>query len=229
MIVPIVEEAGWAEFLERLAVWDTPQLSTLVIAPHPDDETLGAGGLVATLRDRCISVNIAAVTDGENAYGNDVQLGTLRCEEQENALQLLGVERDAISRFRLPDSNISGYEEALIELITPLASENTHVLAPWVADFHPDHEACGRAARRVTNLTGAQLTYYLFWTWHRGTPSLLDNVNLVRFPLDEKARIAKAAALQCHRSQLHNSSGDPILTKELLGPVWRPYEVFVTT
>jgi LmbE family N-acetylglucosaminyl deacetylase len=195
----------------------------------PDDETLGAGGLIATLRQRGVPVNVVAVTDGENAYGGDASLGILRREEQENALQLLGVEREAISRFCLPDSNISEYEEALIELITPLASKSTHVLAPWVGDFHPDHEACGRAARRVTNQTGAQLTYYLFWTWHRATPRLLDDVNLVRFPLDRKARVAKVSALQCHRSQLHNPSGDPILTNELLGPVWRPYEVFVTT
>jgi LmbE family N-acetylglucosaminyl deacetylase len=229
MIVPIVEEAEWAEHLEKLTVWATPQLPTLVIAPHPDDETLGAGGLIAALRQRGVAVNVVAVTDGESAYGNDASLGLLRREEQENALQLLGVERKAISRFCLPDSNVSEYEEALIELITPLASKNRHVLAPWVGDFHPDHEACGRAARRVTNQTGAKLTYYLFWTWHRGTPRLLDDVNLVRFPLDEKTRITKAAALQCHRSQLHNSSGGPILTAELLGPVWRPYEVFVTT
>jgi LmbE family N-acetylglucosaminyl deacetylase len=229
MIVPIVKEPEWAELLEKVGEWDASDLAVLVIAPHPDDETLGAGGLIATLRQRGVPVNVVAVTDGENAHGNDASLGILRREEQENALQLLGVEREAISRFRLPDSHISEYEETLIEVLTPLVSKNTHVLAPWVGDFHPDHEACGRVARRVSDQIGAQLTYYLFWTWHRGTPRLLDGVNLVRFPLGQKAREAKTSALRCHRSQLHHASGDPILPAELLGPVWRLYEVFVTT
>src|ERR1700761_5659269 len=132
MIVPIVKEQEWAELLEKVGVWDASDLAMLVIAPHPDDETLGAGGLIAALRQRGVPVNVVAVTDGENAYGNDASLGILRREEQENALQLLGVERDAISRFCLPDTNISENEETLIEVLTPLVSKNTHVLAPWV-------------------------------------------------------------------------------------------------
>ena len=103
----------------------------LVIAPHPDDETLGAGGLIARQRMRGMDVIVAAVTDGENCYPDSVGMGEIRCLEQEGALKRLGVERDNIVRLRLPDSAVSSNEEELVERLMPLVSSETHVVAPW--------------------------------------------------------------------------------------------------
>ena len=84
MIVPIVEEREWINSLGALASWQPPAASLLVIAPHPDDETLAVGGLIAAQRAKGLEVVVVAVTDGENAYPDSPGLGDLRsCEQRE--------------------------------------------------------------------------------------------------------------------------------------------------
>jgi hypothetical protein len=45
---PVTGETTWLELLARKAEWGPPCIPTVVISPHPDDETLGAGGLIAS-------------------------------------------------------------------------------------------------------------------------------------------------------------------------------------
>jgi hypothetical protein len=49
-IVPFTPEAEWLPGFVDLADWELPVVPTLVLAPHPDDETLGAGGLTMAAR-----------------------------------------------------------------------------------------------------------------------------------------------------------------------------------
>lgn len=227
MIVPIVDEETWKARLDGVPLWQPPLVPTLVVSPHPDDETLAAGGLIAFLRARGVPVQVAAVTDGENAYEGEAELGRVRTGEQEQALLRLGVEPDCIERFHLTDSDVRSREEELAGRIAALLSPGMHVVAPWTGDFHPDHEACGRAARVAAEACGARLTGFLFWTWHRGTPDSLDGVRLGRLPLEPEQQRARHEALRCHRSQLFHEGGEPILPPNLLAPMDRPYEVFV--
>jgi LmbE family N-acetylglucosaminyl deacetylase len=96
-----------------------------------------------------------------------------------------------------------------------------------MGDYHPDHEACGRVAERVARETGAHISYYFFWTWHRGTPEDLRGLDLRSLRLDDVMLRAKCEALHCHRSQLTHVSGEPILPANLLGPMNWPFEVFL--
>ena len=222
-----VKETDWLQALGTLPTWDPPIEPVLIVAPHPDDETLGAGGLIAAQRLAGVDVIVAAVTDGEKAYGYTPGLAALRRVEQTNALALLGVPSGNIIRFGLPDSDVASREHELVERLAPLVSEHTHVIAPWQGDFHPDHAACGRAAQKLALQTGARLTSYFFWTWHYGTPTLLNNLPLRSFRLTEKLLLAKTEALLCHHSQLAHPSGKPVLPESLLGPARRPFEVFL--
>jgi LmbE family N-acetylglucosaminyl deacetylase len=226
MIVPIVEEHEWINCLDALASWQPPAASLLVIAPHPDDETLAVGGLIAAHRAKGLEVIVAAVTDGENAYPDFPGLGDLRSGEQREALNRLGVGADNIVRLKLSDSGVASQERLLVEQLMPLVSRSTSIVAPWRGDFHPDHEACGRAAEEVARRTGASLTSYFFWTWHRGTTELLQEMSLHSFSLSDESLLAKSEALLCHRSQLARESGDPILPESLLAPARRSFEVF---
>ena len=231
MVTPITSESEWLLSLEKLPQWGPPLTPTLLVAPHPDDETLGAGGLIAALRSQGIAVSVVAVTDGENAYPDSPdsapQLAIQREQEQTEALACLGVPAACIHRLQLTDSAVSTNEAHLTELLNQLITPHTHVLAPWPGDFHPDHEACGRAAQTAARAQGALLTFYFFWTWHRGTTQLLEDLPLVAFPLTQQAREARQKALLCHRSQLERPGGDPILPDYLLEPASRPFEVFL--
>ncbi|WP_263357265.1 PIG-L deacetylase family protein [Acidicapsa ligni] len=234
MIVPLVSEVEWRNWLAQGSAWPPTAASlmigrgpVLVVAPHPDDETLGAGGLIANLRSTGVKVIVAAVTDGENAYEGIPGLGPLREKEQTNALSHLGVTRKDIFRFRIIDSGVSQHEDELAVLLEPLVRRSQHVIAPWVRDFHPDHEACGRVAERLAFKHAVELTSYLFWTWHRGTPDSLSGLSLVHIPLTEQLLDQKLQALVCHRSQLEREEGDPILSERLLAPARRNFETYL--
>lgn len=201
----------------------------LIVSPHPDDETLGAGGLIASQRAKGADITIAAVTDGENCYPGRLGLGKIRKLEQECALVRLGVERDKIVRFQMTDSAVSSTEEQLIETLTHLVSDETQLVAPWPGDFHPDHESCGRAAREVARTSGCALTFYFFWTWHRGTPHLIEGLPLKSLSLQRDSVNAKTEALLQYQSQLVRDSDEPILSELLLAPARRFYEVFLPT
>ena len=229
MIIPLVSEAEWIDFLQDLPIFELPESPALIVVPHPDDETLATGGLISTLRSRGLDVLIASVTDGEKAYENSNGLGELRQSEQTLALSVLEVTPEKTIRMHVPDSHVATHEQELVERLSKLASHETHIFAPWLGDFHPDHEACGRAAESVAHQTGARLTYYLFWTWHRGTLASLDREKLSVLPLSQTSMLKKAEALRCHESQLSHPSGKPILSERLLAPAKRVFEVFLTT
>jgi LmbE family N-acetylglucosaminyl deacetylase len=108
VITPVSDESAWMTFLSGLTEWEPPAQHTLIIAPHPDDETLGPGGLIAALRSSVIEVDVIAITDGEAAYPNDVYsdtcgLAAIREREQTSALAILGVDKVifTVSGFRI--------------------------------------------------------------------------------------------------------------------------------
>ena len=169
--------------------------STVIVAPHPDDETLAAGGLIATQRSRQIPVTLLAVTDGEAAYPNVPYLGRTRRIEQARAAEALGIERDAIIRLELPDSAVTESEAALTNRIEACINSDTLLVAPWERDPHPDHEACGRAAATAATRTGATLISYFFWTWHRFRPECLNELQLGRLALSTDARLRRPRLL----------------------------------
>jgi LmbE family N-acetylglucosaminyl deacetylase len=226
-IVPLITEAAWLPAFVGLVDWEPPLVPTLVLAPHPDDETLGAGGLIARLSRAGVPVTIVAITDGEHAYADTPNLADIRIPEQTKALHRLGVPERMIHRLHLPDRDVSGYEDQLTEQLLPLVTADTHLVAPWQQDFHPDHEAAGRAAARVAQWKNLPITYYLFWTWHRGKPSMLDGLGVTKLPLSDGELRLKLHALQAHVSQFEHGDGQPILSPELLAPAQRAFEVYI--
>ncbi|MFN2977119.1 PIG-L deacetylase family protein [Terriglobus aquaticus] len=227
MIVPITLEPEWQAALSAVPSWQPPLVPTVVVAPHPDDETLAAGGLIAHLRERETDVRVIAATDGEHAYEGETGLGPIREVEQQQALERLGVEANSIHRLRLCDSGLSALETELALAMEPLLRDARHIVAPWPHDFHPDHEVTGRVALALANRLGIPLTWYFFWTWHRGRPDLLHGLPLRKLLLSAAEQQAKREALAFHVSQLQHSSGEPILPENLLEPAWRSFEVFL--
>jgi LmbE family N-acetylglucosaminyl deacetylase len=226
MVVPLVNETEWAHRLGGLPLWAPERTPTVVVVPHPDDETLATGGLIAALREMGVDVTVVAVTDGEHAYVDNEGLAELRKKEQTCALARLGIAEQKIVRLGLNDSGVAAQESELADALRTLIPAETQVLAPWAGDFHPDHEACARAASSVVRDVGATLISYFFWTWHRGTVATVEGLALRRFPLSEEGLRAKREALACHASQLRHEPEPEILPESLLWPARMSFEVF---
>lgn len=222
---PYTTENEWLVYLKKTPQWHPTFSKTIILSPHPDDETLGLGGLIADLRSKNIDVKVVAITDGENAYSGICNLGKLRTQEQEQALSLLGVPKEKILRLHLSDSALE--EKELTTVLKPWIENHYYLLAPWVEDFHPDHKIVGKVATDIAKQLGLSLSYYFFWTWHRSVLSDIKHLPLQRYPLSDSAYKAKQMALSCYRSQLKQADRPPILTNDLLAPARRLFEVFL--
>jgi LmbE family N-acetylglucosaminyl deacetylase len=120
----------------------------LVLAPHPDDEVIGCGGLVAQHRKANRKVRVVVATDGTaaEAAGDDRDAYRIRREaESSAALERLGrgVELEFL-RFR--DRELADSHELLAaRLRTQLETFRPDlVLVPSPIEFHPDHAALSR-------------------------------------------------------------------------------------
>lgn len=219
-------EADW----DRLAasVPETPLSSrpVVVVAPHPDDETLAVGGLLAELGSRRVPVTVMTVTDGEGSHPGRVGLADLRAEEQAAAVRALGLDGPAV-RLGLPDGAVDEHVDELARALADHCDPDTVVLAPWEHDGHTDHDACGAVAHHVVAQAGGSLLAYPVWAWQWATIGDLEPLPLRRATLNETAQRAKARAVACYPSQTIDPEGPPIVGPVALARSRRPWEVVI--
>jgi LmbE family N-acetylglucosaminyl deacetylase len=201
----------------------------VVIAPHPDDEVLGSGGLMnMAARAKC-EVVVLSVTDGEASHPgkdrNSVRLQ--RAGERDRAFGELGLLSHQARRMALPDGAVNAHQARLIDLIEQMTKPTDLVLAPWSGDGHPDHDACARAARSAQQRIGFELLEYPVWGWHWCVPGQFPFHSALKFELDETAHDAKRRAITMFQSQIEDLEQPPILSPGTLARFRRPFEVFL--
>ena len=221
-------ERTWSPLHRRAETLQLPPVPTLVVAPHPDDEVLLAGGLIATQRSRGVDVHVLAVTDGEAAYDVDdpAALASKRRTEQLAALGELGVEPHSITRLGLPDGAVPAHVDTVADAVASLAGFGL-VVAPWTGDHHCDHEATGAAVRRGAARSGAAVLFGLFWTWHHRRPEELADERIAMLDLADDAMRRRGRALRRHDSQFSAEHGRAQLTQQLVEPAGWPVEYFI--
>lgn len=190
--------------------------SVVVFAAHPDDEVLGAGGMLSLLAAAGVRLRLVAVTDGEASHAGRLNPGELarrRDAERAAALRELGASTAEVVRLKLPDSGLDRREPELASLARQLVRGFDACLAPWENDVHADHEAVGRAARQGC----PRLFFYPVWMWHWARPGdpRVPWQQAIRVPLPAAAAERKRAAIGCFTSQLESRADD-------LGPVLAP-------
>lgn len=118
----------------------------MVLAPHPDDEIYGCGGLILLARAAGAEVTALVLTDG-GAASAGADLATRRREESGKAAELLGHD---VAFLDFPDRALR-LDAALIAALETWAERLAPdlVLAPSLTDPHPDHQAVALAAIRL--------------------------------------------------------------------------------
>ena len=196
-----------------------PRGPVVIIAPHPDDETLGCGGVIALLARRGVPVHPVFLTDGEASHTahpvlTAPTLGLTRKKEAQAALTVLGgpaVAQAAVflgypdGRLdRLTSAEVENLHAALVELLR--RTKAVAVFAPYRFGGSTEHTAAYAFTRSACAAAGgAELLEYPIWAWwnpFRLLPQLRLDADNLCLPLDAPLRAAKRTALACHRSQV---------------------------
>jgi LmbE family N-acetylglucosaminyl deacetylase len=217
----------WDAALVHQRTLELPDAAVVVVSPHPDDEVLGAGGLIraASLAGR--DVTILSVTDGEAAYPDWEDLNQIRCREVTEALTKLVPHKVAHHHLRIPDGRVAQHRAALFAALDRYISRSALLVAPYERDGHPDHDATGEVCCEIARLRGARLWRYPIWTWHHSTPNQFADKSWGRLVLDAPAQRAKARAMSCFASQMRPSGREPIVPHHVVPYFARPYEAFL--
>ena len=192
--------------------------TTLVIAPHPDDEIFGCGGLLHRLKSAGGRVYVLYITVGDTADFSAKGLSTAeeRLEEIAQVARLLDFDGYTVAlpgnEYHLKlDAVPQGVLVHAIERAGEISLQGLRpdiVLAPSISDYNQDHRAIGFAVmtalrpgpRSYKSFQSLVLSYELpYQQWNVAdslpTPSLF-------VTLDQKSMAAKIAALELYQSQL---------------------------
>jgi LmbE family N-acetylglucosaminyl deacetylase len=192
----------------------------MVLAPHPDDESLAAGGLIQRALGCGAAVSVVFATDGENnpwpqrALERRVWIGpqhrrawaARRRGEADAALRALGAENVRVHRLGWPDGGVTWKllddTRAMLSTLRALLERErpTVLVLPDLVDRHPDHSAIHVLVEMVfQSMPGvvkpACLGYLLHGRSRPGMP------RRAVFTLDEAEQRRKREAIEAHASQ----------------------------
>ncbi|MDZ4372799.1 MAG: PIG-L deacetylase family protein [Phenylobacterium sp.] len=220
----------------------------LVIAPHPDDEALGCGGMIATLAASGRQFLLVFVTDGGASHRGSLTwprtrlAARRRAEALESAASLGLSPRDVLfldlPDARMPDEGSPAHDDALDRLAEAVAAfAPSLALLPWRRDPHRDHRdswSLAWAALRQAGLSPDTLEYAVWLDEIGGMADQprVDEAQRVVFDVSRHLP-AKRAAVAAHLTQTTGLIDDapeafrllPATIDRLCGPTesyWRP-------
>ncbi|WP_434776478.1 PIG-L deacetylase family protein [Pseudomonas oryzihabitans] len=232
----------WSGFADMPAVEASqlvpPGHRAVVVAPHPDDEILGCGGLLCLLGELGRRLALVAVTDGDGSHPQSTlwpasRLRNTRPLETREALRRLQLERTTVTRLAIPDGQVSEQEDLLCQRLLDFLTPEDVVFATWRLDGHPDHEATGRAAVEACRVRGARCIEVPIWTWHWAAPgdARVPWARAQRLDLEDDVVALKKQAVNAFGSQLTEDSSTgqgPILPDTVVTRLTRAWEVYLT-
>ncbi|MBI0476683.1 PIG-L family deacetylase [Sphingomonas sp. MA1305] len=202
----------------------------LVVAPHPDDEAIGAYAMMTRLRRRGVAVQVVVVTDGAASHPSSVRwphrkLVAERRRECRRVLRRIGVTAAAVTFLDLPDGQLHLCAAAARRGLARAMGNHgpTLLVSPAHDDDHADHRtvaACVEALRRP----GVRTLAYPVW------PAGCAVTGAGALFLTGQERLAKRYALRSYRTQTGRITDDPngfTMTRAQIAAFTGPREVFV--
>ena len=194
----------------------------MLIAPHPDDESLACGILLQRAVRAGAAVRVLYATDGDNnpwpqrALERKWRLGSrdrerwgrLRRIEARAALRALGVERASAQFLGLPDQGLTdllmqgcpSVFESIAEAIT--AWKPTLLLVPSMSDTHADHNALGVVLRLISEDLLAQTRDRAIWSYIVHGRSAAFTRSAETLAQSHSETVTKLSAIRCHKTQV---------------------------
>jgi LmbE family N-acetylglucosaminyl deacetylase len=217
--------------------------TALILAPHPDDESLGCGGLIAACAAGGRPPLVAILTDGAGSHPNSRafppdRLRAQRAREARAAIAHLGLPADRLVFLDQPDTAAPSEGPAFAAVVDGLAAlfeleaRCTAILAPWLYDPHCDHEAAARIAATVAERCGIRAVAYPVWGWTLSPDAPVPEPPGLGWRLDVEAFLArKRLAILAHETQYGGLiTDDPSgfqLPAALLSVFDSPFETFL--
>ncbi len=218
----------------------------IVIAPHPDDETLGCGGLIAQARLDQREVRVVILSDGTGSHPRSREyppdrLRIIRQAESIAALETLGVDRQDMHFLDIKDGavlatggELTAVAKEVLSIVRTMGGEPDAlgaIAVTWRDDPHPDHKAAYAVAHLVHLwMPALKLIEYPIWGAHAPEDVGIGSVNGYRLDIAGQAEL-KHQAILLYRSQVTGMIDDDPTAAPLPEPFLerfrRPYEVFL--
>ena len=176
--------------------------NVLVLVPHPGEESLGCGALIAEACARGRPPYVAILTDGSGTHTSHAwppaRLAALRQRETRAATAALGLDPDRLLFVGLFDGTVPDegpFFDAVVGAVALVMwrQDCNVICAPVAGAPHADHRAAHAIAGAVAARTGVGQIGFFPHGAAPGTPGL-------RFPIGRHAA-AKGRALAAHASQ----------------------------
>jgi LmbE family N-acetylglucosaminyl deacetylase len=253
MVRNVLRQRVYPAFCESLAVVGRPILlsraedvtsqtarrSCLVLAPHPDDETLGCGGTIMQKLAAGVPVQVVIAADGRYAHPSSKlpveALVEIRKEEARRACAILGLPHESITFLGFEDLRLADHRgllrERLFAILNTMNPEEIFVSS--VIDNHPDHRVLAELARELAQARhdcAPMLYEYPIWFWDPRIWRVRDVLELrPRIVRTDEFRMRKHEAIAAYRSQVTNlmsGTDPPPLRKGFVRQFLYPEEIF---
>jgi N-acetylglucosamine malate deacetylase 1 len=150
------------------------QRAILIVAPHPDDETLGCGGLLAKRTQEGFEATVVVLTDGCNLFRlsrwrievdpTPAEISAMRKEETRRAVEILGGHRETIRFLDVEDASLQRHAEStaarVAQIIREVDPDEIYVTSEH--EQHPDHVAACAVVRSAMQRAHSRTTLYRY-------------------------------------------------------------------
>lgn len=173
----------------KLGIDELKDKKILVIAPHPDDETLGCGGTIARLTAMGAKVKIVLCTDD----ALEVEGKSVRLEEFQLAINQLG--HSQVFYMGEKDGTLKVNSERIESKLSHLISkeEIDWIFIPYILDVNEDHKAVANSIGKcLKGVKKINVAMYEVWT-----PILYPNLYIDI----TDTYTSKEKAVKCYKTQ----------------------------